>query len=108
MTRKKYRTGIMWILLSIGVVSISGGGWAGLAYLKSNFTRNPIAASLLPVEQGDIEITFTEAEMIELGEQKTLKTPRDVIVEQVLVQEGQRISVGQTLLVMRDRKMTIN
>jgi HlyD family secretion protein len=103
MTRKKYRTGIMWLFLSIAAVSLGGGGWAGFAYFK-DLRKNPIAVNLLPVEQGDIEITFTEAGSIELGEQKTLKAPRDVTVEQVLVQEGQRIPVGQTLLVMRDRE----
>jgi HlyD family secretion protein len=103
MTRKNYRSVIPWLILSIAAVSLSGGGWAGLAYFK-DLRKNPIAVSLLSIEQGDIEITFTEAGMIELGEQKTLKAPRDVTVEQVLVQEGQRIPVGQTLLVMRDRE----
>jgi HlyD family secretion protein len=107
MIRKNYRSGLTWIILSIGVVSLSGGGWAGFAYFK-NVTKNPIAVSLLPVEQGDVEITFTEAGMIEMGEQKTLKEPRDVTVEQSLVQEGQRVSAGTTLLVLRDRKMIMN
>jgi HlyD family secretion protein len=103
MTRKNYRSVIPWLILSIVAISISGGGWAGYAYFKE-LRKNPIAVNLFPVEQGDIEITFTEAGLIELGEQKTLKAPRDVTVEQVLVQEGQRIPVGQTLLVMRDRE----
>jgi HlyD family secretion protein len=103
MKRKDYRSGIMWIILSIGVVSLSGGGWAGFAYFK-NLSRSPVSVSLLPVEQGDVEITFTEAGSIELGGQKTLKAPRDVTVEQVLAQEGQRVPLGQTLLVMRDRE----
>jgi HlyD family secretion protein len=103
MTRKSNRSSILWLILSIAAISISCGGWVGYAYFK-DFKKNPIAVNLLPVEQGDIEITFTEAGSIELGEQKTLKAPRDVTVEQVLVQEGQRIPVGQTLLVMRDRE----
>jgi HlyD family secretion protein len=103
MTWKNYRSGITWLLLSVGVVLLSGGGWAGFAYFK-NLTKSPISVNLLSVEQGDIEITFTEAGMVELGEQKTLKAPRDVTIEQVLVQEGQRIPIGKTLLVMRDRE----
>jgi HlyD family secretion protein len=103
LSRKNYRTGITWIILSIGVVLFGGGGWAGFAYFR-DFKKSPISVSLMPVEQGDVEITFTEAGVIELGEQKTLKAPRDVTVEQVLVQEGQRVPMGQTLLIMRDRE----
>jgi biotin carboxyl carrier protein len=46
--------------------------------------------------------------MVKLGEQQPLKAPRDVTVEQVLVQEGQQVSAGTTLLILRDCKMTIN
>jgi HlyD family secretion protein len=101
--RKNYHSGITWIILLIGVVTLSGGGWAGFAYFK-DIRKSPIAVSLFPVEQGDVEITFTEAGVIELGGQKGLKAPRDVTVEQVLIQEGQRVPIGKTLLVMRDRE----
>jgi HlyD family secretion protein len=100
---KKYHSRATWLLLSIGIMSLSGGSWAGFAYFK-NLTKSPVSVNLLSVEQGDIEITFTEAGMVELGGQKSLKAPRDVTIEQVLIQEGQRIPAGQTLLVMRDRE----
>jgi HlyD family secretion protein len=100
---EKYRSRATWLLLSIGIVSISGGSWVGFAYFK-DLRRSPVSVSLLPVEKGDIEITFTEAGIVQLGGQKTLKAPRDVTVEQILAQEGQRIPLGQTLLVMRDRE----
>jgi HlyD family secretion protein len=99
---KKYQSRATWLILSVGIISL-GGSWVGFAYFK-DLRKSPISVSLLPVEKGDIEITFTEAGVIELGEQKTLKSPRDVTVEQVLVQEGQRIPMGQNLLVMRDRE----
>lgn len=99
---KKYHSRATWLLLSIGIVSLSGS-WAGFAYFK-DFKKNPVSVNLLPVEQGDVEITFTEAGIVELGGQKSLKAPRDVTVEQVLIQEGQHIPSGKTLLIMRDRE----
>jgi HlyD family secretion protein len=100
---ENYRTGVTWLLTSIGIILLGSGGWVGLAYFNDS-RKSPVSVSLMPVEQGDVEITFTEAGVIELGEQKTLKAPRDVTVEQVLVEEGQRVPMGQTLLTMRDRE----
>jgi HlyD family secretion protein len=100
---KKHHSGAIWLLLSISIVLLSGGGWVGYAYFI-NSTKRPISVSLFSVERGNIETSFTEAGMVELGEQQPLKAPRDVTVEQVLVQEGQRISAGKTLLILRDRE----
>jgi HlyD family secretion protein len=60
--------------------------------------------SLLSVENGNVEISFTEAEIVDLGKQQPLKALRDITVEQVLVQEGQQVSAGTTLLILRDLK----
>jgi HlyD family secretion protein len=100
---KKYRSRATWLLLSIGIVFLSSGSWMGYAYFIKS-TKPPVSVSLLSVESGNVEISFTEAGTVELGEQKIIKAPRDVTVEQVLVQEGQRVPAGQTLLVMRDRE----
>jgi HlyD family secretion protein len=100
---KEYRSKATWLLLSMGIVSLSGGGWGGYAYFI-NSTKPPISVSLFPVQRGNIETSFTEAGTVELGEQQPLKAPRDVTVEQVLVQEGQRVPSGKTLLVLRDRE----
>jgi HlyD family secretion protein len=100
---EKYHSGATWLLLSISIVLLSGGGWVGYAYFI-NSTKRPISVSLFSAERGNIETSFTEAGMVELGEQQPLKAPRDVTVEQVLVQEGQRIPAGKTLLVLRDRE----
>jgi HlyD family secretion protein len=99
---KKYKSGAAWLLLSTGIISLSGGGWVGYAYFIKS-AKSPVSVSLLPVENGNVETSFTEAGMVELGEQQPLKAPRDVTVEQVLVQKGQRVSAGTTLLILRDR-----
>ncbi len=90
-------------LLSIGIVLLGGGGWVGYAYF-ANSSKSPVSVSLFPVQRGNVETSFTEAGIIELGEQQLLKAPRDVTVEQVLVQQGQRVPSGQTLLILRDRE----
>jgi HlyD family secretion protein len=100
---KNYRAGATWLLISASISLFGGGGWVGYAYFK-DLRRNPVSVSLMPVEQGNVEVTFTEAGVVELGGQKSLKAPRDVTIEQVLVQEGQRIPSGQNLLIMRDRE----
>jgi HlyD family secretion protein len=100
---KNYRTGATWLLISASISLFGGGGWVGYAYFK-DLRRSPVSVSLIPVEQGSVEIAFTEAGIVELGGQKTLKAPREVTVEQVLVQEGQRVPSGQNLLFMRDRE----
>jgi HlyD family secretion protein len=100
---KKYRYKATWLILSVGIVFLSGGGWVGYAYF-TDLTKKPISISLFPVQRGNVETSFTEAGMVELGEQQPLKAPRDVTVEQVLVQEGQRVTAGKTLLVLRDRE----
>jgi HlyD family secretion protein len=100
---KNYRTGATWLTISVSVILFGGGGWVGYAYYK-DFSKSPVSVSLMPVEQGNVEISFTEAGSIELGGQKSMKAPGDVTIEQVLVQEGQRVPSGQNLLFMRDRE----
>ncbi|MBW4631658.1 MAG: HlyD family efflux transporter periplasmic adaptor subunit [Iphinoe sp. HA4291-MV1] len=100
----KYRVGSRWIATSTGVVLFGIGGWAGYYYLL-NHRVSPVAVSLISVQRGNVEVTVTEAGTVELGGQQTLKAPRDVTVEQVLVKEGQQVRSGQTLLVLRDRQV---
>lgn len=100
--RGKYRTAITWIVWS-GVVGVAGvGGWLGYNHYF-NRPPEPVAVTLLPVEKGTVEITVTESGTVELGGQQTLKSPREVTVEQVNVKEGDRVRAGQPLIVLRDR-----
>ncbi|NJP19915.1 MAG: biotin/lipoyl-binding protein [Hydrococcus sp. CRU_1_1] len=50
-----------------------------------------------------VETTVTASGTVELGGQQTLKSPKEVTVEQVKVTEGDRVYKGQTLIVLRDR-----
>ncbi|ARV59396.1 hypothetical protein BZZ01_12860 [Nostocales cyanobacterium HT-58-2] len=102
--QSKYRAGIRWLATSTGVVLSGIGGWAGYNYLL-NQRMSPVPVSLIPVQRGHVEITVTEAGTVELGGQQTLKAPRDVTVERVLVKEGQQVRSGQTLLLLRDRQV---
>jgi HlyD family secretion protein len=102
--QSKYQAGIRWLATSTGVVLSGIGGWAGYNYLL-NQRVSPVPVSLIPVQRGNVEVTVTEAGTVELGGQQTLKAPRDVTVEQVLVKEGQQVRSGQTLLLLRDRQV---
>lgn len=98
-----YAIAMRWFMLS-GVVALVGlGGWLGYdRWLKPK--PPTVAVSLVPAQRGDVEITITESGTVVLAEQQTLTAPREVTVEQVLVQAGQRVKAGQTLIVLRDRQ----
>lgn len=102
--QSKYRVGARWLATSAGVLLFGIGGWAGYNYFFHH-SVSPVPVSLIPVQRGNVEVTVTEAGTVELGGQQTVKAPRDVTVEQVLVEEGQQVRSGQTLLVLRDRQV---
>lgn len=100
---KRYRFAAKLFLWSGILTAIAIVGWFGYDYYLSQSTE-AVSVSLIPVEKGTVEITVSESGKVELGGQQTLKSPgENATVEQVLVDEGDRISVGETLLVLRDR-----
>ena len=101
--RKRYRFAAKLFLWSGILAAIAAGGWFGYNYYLSQSTE-AVPVSLTPVEKGTVEITVSESGKVELGRQQTLKSPgENATVEEVRVEEGDRISVGETLLVLRDR-----
>jgi hypothetical protein len=66
---RKYSSGITWLLLSTSILFLRGGGWLGFFYFK-DLRKSLISVSLVPAEQGNVELTFTKAGIIELGEQR--------------------------------------
>lgn len=88
-----------------GLIAIAGiGGWLGYrAYLQPPLA--PVEVVTVPAAREDLEITLTEAGVVELGGQQTFKAPNDVTVQAVLVEERQRVSQGQVLLELRDRNL---
>ncbi|EKQ68123.1 RND family efflux transporter, MFP subunit [Leptolyngbyaceae cyanobacterium JSC-12] len=78
------------------------GVTGAIAYqLLATRSPKPIAVSLLKVERGDVESTINESGIVELREQKTLRSPTEGAVEEVLVQPGQSVKAGQVLLTLR-------
>jgi HlyD family secretion protein len=57
------------------------------------------------VKKGSVEVTITESGTVELGGQQTFKSPGDVTVEAVEVEERQQIEAGTVMLVLRDRDL---
>jgi HlyD family secretion protein len=97
-----YRRAKTWLLWSgfLGLMAIAG--W--LVYEKYLAQPpQPVAVRVLPVKTSTVETTVTESGTVELGRQITLKSPKDVTVEEVKVKEGDRISAGQSLIILRDR-----
>jgi HlyD family secretion protein len=62
----------------------------------------------LPIKKSTVETTVTESGTVELSRQITIKSSKDVTVEQVQVREGDRVKAGQSLIVLRDRAIVEN
>lgn len=102
-SKSKYRSGAKLMLWSSLFTAIAFGGWFGYKYYLGQ-TIEAMPVSQVPVEKGTVEITVSESGKVELGGQQTLKSPgENATVEEVKVEEGERVSAGQTLLVLRDR-----
>lgn len=101
---RKERAGMRWLVGS-GLVAVVGiGGWLGYqAFMQS--PTEAVTVTTAPVGRDDLEVTVTEAGIVELGGQQTFKAPGDVTVQSVLVEERQRVSQGQVLLELRDRDL---
>ncbi|MEO1210295.1 MAG: efflux RND transporter periplasmic adaptor subunit [Cyanobacteria bacterium J06638_20] len=94
--------GVQWIIGAGVIMAIALGG--GFAYYRW-FRPEPVSitVALVPVQRGDVRILVTAAGTVELGGQRTLTAPEDVTVQQLLVEERQRVSQGEILLALRAR-----
>lgn len=100
---QKYQSGIKWLVGS-GIITVLGAsGW--LFYMQ-NFHQSSqaVPVSLVTVKKEDIEITINESGTVELGDQKSLKSPGEVTVDKVLVKVGDLVQTNQQLLVLRNLK----
>lgn len=102
--RNGVRNGVKWIVCSGLILTAGLAGWLGY---RSYSTRNvePIAVPTMAVERGTVAVTVTESGTVELAGQQTFKSPSDVTVEAVLVEERQRVEAGTVLLELRDRSL---
>ena len=96
--KDKFKTGVQWLAWS-GLALVSTGSW--LLYVLLNRPAAPVAVSLLPVEQGTVENTINESGTVELRGQRSLKSPVQGAVDQVLVKPGDRVRSGQVLVTLR-------
>jgi HlyD family secretion protein len=98
---KKFKSGVKWIAWSAVLAIASVGGW--LIYSWSlNRPSVPVEVRLIAVEQTTVEDLINESGIVELRGQQTLKSPVDGTVERVLVNVGDRVKSGQTLVILRD------
>jgi HlyD family secretion protein len=98
--KQKFKTGVRWLAWSGALALVSIGGW--LVYiLVLNRPAKPVAAPLLTVERGTIETTINESGTVELRAQQTLQSPTEGAVDQVLVQPGDTVKVGEVLVTLR-------
>ncbi|GAB4159550.1 MAG: efflux RND transporter periplasmic adaptor subunit [Cyanobacteria bacterium J069] len=89
-------------MLGSGVLALlSLGGWAVYVWAVGR-APDPIPVQLLTVKQGTVETVINESGTVELGSQQTLLSPLEGAVERVLVEPGDRIQQGQTLVVLRN------
>ncbi|MCL6436448.1 MAG: efflux RND transporter periplasmic adaptor subunit [Leptolyngbyaceae cyanobacterium HOT.MB2.61] len=97
---KKLRPGVQWFLLP-GILALIGTSGAAFYFWIVNRPADPVPVSLVTVGKGDVESSVNESGVVELRGQKTLKSPTEGAVENVLVKPGQRVRAGQVLLTLR-------
>lgn len=99
---KRLQSGKRWIIGS-GAIAIVGVGFF-LAYTRLlNPSAEEITANLIAVERGRVAETLSVSGIVKLGNQQTLKSPLELgVVEQVGVRVNDAVSVGQTLIILRN------
>lgn len=99
--KQAYQRGIKWLMGSTLFALIGVGGVLGYDLIQ-NRPPAPISVNTVPVELGKVENLISEGGILELGGQRSIKSPEDGAVEKILVQVGDRITVGQELLGLRN------
>ena len=98
------------IRLPAGTRLLVGSGAIALATLGGTFffwntlsdSTDPISIRLVNVERHTIEVSINESGIIEFADQQTLTSPAEGAVERVFVSPGDRVTVGQTLITLRN------
>lgn len=100
MVQVKFKPGTSWLIVS-SLLALSS--FVGLGYLlTASRSPAPVSVRLLKAERGTVETVITESGEVKLGNQQTLVSPVEGAVEQVLVDLGDRIQLGQVLLTLRN------
>ncbi len=105
--KKKFKTGVRWLVWSGILAAVSAGGW--LVYAQTiDHSDKPVPVRLLAAERGNVEVVINESGMLELGGQQSIKSPGEVTVDRVLVKVGDRVRAGQKLLILRNQEGQTN
>ncbi len=99
--QKAYKTGIKWLAGAFILIGISVGGLWSYERFK-NRPPAAIAAPLVLVELGNVENKMSEGGTLELGGQRTIKSPEEGAVDQILIKRGDRITINQELIILRN------
>jgi len=97
---KKLKLGMQSLTFSAVLAIASLGGW----WLYSRTLKqssNVVEVRLITVKTDTLEEPINESGILELGDQRILKSPSDGIVEKVLVKMGDRIAIGDELILLR-------
>jgi HlyD family secretion protein len=99
--KKAYQTGVKWLVGAGLLTLVSLGGLVTYNGLQ-NRPQAAINARLITVKLGGVENNISEGGTVELGGQRTIKSPEEGAVENVLIELGDRITPGQELIRLRN------
>lgn len=99
--KKAYQVGMRWLTGAFILASVSLGGVWGYDWIK-NRPLTPTSAELVEVELDNVENKISAGGTVELGGQRTIKSPEEGAVDRVLIKQGDRISSGQELMILRN------
>lgn len=98
--KRAYQRGVKWLVVMTLLTGVSLVGIALYYKLQKN-EAEAVAAGLQKVELGTVENKISEGGTVELGGQRTIKSPTESAVDQIFVQVGDRITQGQNLIRLR-------
>ncbi|WP_027249556.1 efflux RND transporter periplasmic adaptor subunit [Planktothrix agardhii] len=98
--KRAYQRGVKWLVVMTLLTGVSLAGVA-LYYKLQKKDTEAVAAGLQKVELGTVENKISEGGTVELGGQRTIKSPTDSAVEQIFVKVGDPIIRGQNLILLR-------
>ncbi|CAD5950496.1 efflux RND transporter periplasmic adaptor subunit [Planktothrix agardhii] len=98
--KRAYQRGVKWLIIATLFTGVSLVGVALYYKLQKN-EAEAVAAGLQKVELGTVENKISEGGTVELGGQRTIKSPDDSAVEQIFVRVGDPIIRGQNLISLR-------
>jgi len=101
LSKQKFKRGVQWLGWS-GVITVVAAGGILIYRLAIDRPPEPVSVPTINVKLGRIEDSINESGTVELGNQQTLKSPAEGVVEQVRVQLGGLVKSGQELVILRN------